>query len=347
MMKTDCSEKTIERDDLARMLPLIRANVQAFALDLSGLHVVAPADSGYLAATASIALIAGAASVTAITPPSTRFRSADEAAEATLTLATLAGVSCNLIISERIDHPTCRMVNVLINSDPVQPITRSIIERLPENAVIALMHEAWMLIDGEVDVEACREHRVAISGVNEAHALVGGAEYQPALCLELFTAAEVPVNNAAVALICDNPLVKRLEAGLRRAGAQVAVFPSANVIFDHKWDAVVLAQRPAQQARLGIRDLAHIAEAAPDATVIQYWGDIDRKAAHYFELEVWPPRTPGRGQWGVPLETLGAEPVLRRVTGALKAAQLVLAGAPIEPQGLAQTVTQTDFPTDA
>ncbi len=324
------------------MLSLIHGNARAFELDLSGLRVVVPADNGYLAAAATLALVAGAASVTAITPQTNRFRSAEEAAEATLALASLAGLNRNLSIEERIDHQTCRTTNLLVSSDPIRPVTRSIIERLPDRAVVALLHEAWMSIKGEVDVEACREHGVPISAVNESHPLVGGADYQPALCLELFSVAEVAVANAAVALICDNPLADNLERGLREAGAQVVVFSRADLVFEHSWDAVVLALRPMDEPRLGIRDLGLIAKAAPEATIIQYWGDIDRKAARYFELTVWPPRTPGKGQWGLPLETLGPEPVLRRITGALKAAQLILSGAPTQPGGLAQILAPND-----
>lgn len=342
MTNSGSPERAFPQTDTTRMLSLIHGNIRTFELNLSGLRVIVPADNGSLAAAATTALVAGAASVTAITPQTNRFRSAEEAAEATRALASVAGLSRNLSIEERIDHQTCRTTNLLVSSDPVGPVTRSIVERLPDRAVVALMHEAWMLIRGEVDVEACREHDVPISAVNESHPLVGGAEYQPALCLELFRAAEVSAANAAVALICDNPLADNLERGLRGAGAQVAVFPRADLVFEHSWDAIVLALRPLDEPRLGIRDLGVIAKAAPAATIIQYWGDIDRKAARYFELSVWPPRTPGKGQWGLPLETLGAEPVLRRITGALKSAQLVLAGAPTQPGGLAQVLTQND-----
>ncbi|RUM66874.1 MAG: hypothetical protein DSZ03_00520, partial [Sulfurimonas sp.] len=68
------------------MLALIEENIRAFDLSLSGLRVVVPVDSRFLAATAATALMAGAAAVTAVTPTATRFQSAEEAAEATRTL---------------------------------------------------------------------------------------------------------------------------------------------------------------------------------------------------------------------------------------------------------------------
>ncbi|WP_295813372.1 hypothetical protein [uncultured Nitratireductor sp.] len=325
------------------MLALIEERIRAFDLNLSGLRVVVPVDSGVLAATAATALMAGAAAVTAVTPTPTRFQSAEEAADATTALAKAAGLVDGLTISERIDHETCRVTNLLMNGPSIRPITRSLIERLPDHSVVALMHEAWMTLAGEVDVEACLEHDVPISAVNESHPLVEGKGYQSALCLELFKQAEIQLADADVVLICDNPLSDNLEQGLRRAGAQVAVVAHANQIFEHDWDAIVLAKRPHEEPRLAIQDLGWIAKSAPNATVIQYWGDVDRKAARYFELKVWPQRTPGKGQWGIPLETLGAEPMLQRITGSLKAAQTVLAGMPTEPGGLAQTLTSTDI----
>jgi hypothetical protein len=343
MWNTEYSQRANTQTDTSRMLSLVRSNVNRFALNLSGLHVVAPASSGGQAALATLALLAGAASVTAITLPTTRYHSAEESANATLSLASLAGVRGGLRINERIDHLTCRNTNLLVNSAPTRPITRSIIERLPKHTVIAMMHEAWMLLNGEIDLRACQEHRVSISAVNESHPAIGGKEYQPALCLRLFESAGIPVSGSDIALICGNPLAPNLEQGIRAAGGQVVVFPNPDMVFAHSWDAIVLAQRPTDRPRLNIRDLGRIAGIAPGAVIVQYWGDIDRKAAHYFGLDVWPPRAPGKGQLAVPLEALGPEPAVRLLAGSLKAAELVLAGGPLDPHGLAQLSSFSDW----
>src|SRR5690606_6246785 len=178
------SQKAIAQAEMPRMLSLIHGNAGAFALDLSSLNVVVPAATGFQAATATLALLAGAESVTAITRPSTRYRSAQEAIDITLSLAALAGVDDRLRISERIGHQTAPRTNILLTGDPIRPVTRSILERLPEHSVIATTREAWMLLGSEIDVEACQEHGVPISAVNETHPLVGGSEYRPALCLQ-------------------------------------------------------------------------------------------------------------------------------------------------------------------
>lgn len=343
MWDTGYSQRANPPADLSRLLAFVRSDVSQLALNLSGLHVVAPAGSGYRAAMATLALLGGAASVTAITLPTNRFHSAQESADATIALASLAGVSGALKIDERIDHATCRITNLLVNSAATRPITRSIIERLPQHTVIALMHEAWMLLRREIDIKACQDHRVPISAVNESHPAIGGKEYWPALCLRLLENAGISVSGSDIALIGGNPLANNLEQGIRAAGGQVVVFPNPDMLFTHSWDAIVLAQRPTARPRLTVRDLGRIAKIAPGTIIIQYWGDIDRKAAHYFGLDVWPRRAPGKGHMAMPLEALGPEPAVRVLAGSLKAAELVLAGGPIGPHGVAQLLNFSDW----
>ncbi|WEX10471.1 hypothetical protein [Chelativorans sp. AA-79] len=328
------------------MLSLIHRMTESFGLNLAGLNVVVPAASGYMAAAATIALLGGASSVTAVTRPSNRYYSAQEAADVTHSLAALARVDQGLAMRDRIDHQTCSSTNILLNSEPIRPITRSIVERLPPHSAIATLREAWMVLDDDLDMDACREHEIPVAAVNQSHPLIGGAEFQPALCLKMFETAGMAVDRAVIALICDNPLAYNLQRGLREAGAQVVVFQSPDVVFSHPWDAVVLAQRPERKPRLDIGDLGKLAKVAVDTVVVQYWGDIDRKAARYFGLKVWPPRSPGKGQMGMPIEMLGPEPMLRLIAGALKSAELVLAGEPLDPEGVAQRVDDDGPPSE-
>src|SRR5690606_12244583 len=119
----------IGQTGIPEILSLIREAVAVFDIDLTGLDVVVPAVSGYEAAMATGALVAGARSVTAITFPSTRLHSAEEAAAATLALADLAGLEDRITVRQRIDHNTCAIANILVASGPVRPISRSIVEQ--------------------------------------------------------------------------------------------------------------------------------------------------------------------------------------------------------------------------
>ena len=119
-------------------------------------------------------------------------------------------------------------------------------------------------------------------------------------------------------------------------------FSNAETIFSGPWNAIVLAQQPTERPQLGIHDLGAIAKVAPEAVIVQYWGDIDRIAARYFGLKVWPRRTPGKGQMGMALEELGPEPTISLITGGLKAAQMVLTGAARAPDDVAQVVLRRE-----
>ncbi|TIO48242.1 MAG: hypothetical protein E5Y00_31060 [Mesorhizobium sp.] len=78
---------------------------------------------------------------------------------------------------------------------------------------------------------------------------------------------------------------------------------------------------------MDINSLGRIARRTRQALLVQFSGGIDRSAASYFGLRVWPPKRPNRGELGLPLEILGAAPVIRRLTGGLKAAEAAYRGA--------------------
>jgi hypothetical protein len=77
---------------------------------------------------------------------------------------------------------------------------------------------------------------------------------------------------------------------------------------------------------MNINSLGRIFENARKAPLVQFSGEIDRSAASYFGLMVWPSKKPGRGQLGLPLDVLGPSPAVRRLTGGLKAAEAVYRG---------------------
>jgi hypothetical protein len=99
------------------------------------------------------------------------------------------------------------------------------------------------------------------------------------------------------------------------------------MLLPDKWDAVVVALRPAEKPSMDINGLARVFEAARGSLLVQFSGEIDRLAARYFGLRIWPPRKPGRGQLGVSPEILGWYPTIRRLVGGLKAAEMARRGA--------------------
>jgi len=60
--------------------------------------------------------------------------------------------------------------------------------------------------------------------------------------------------------------------------------------------------------------------------VVQYWGDVDRKALAHARIPVWPPQEPTAGHMGVLLSAIGPEPIVRLQAGGLKVGEVLARG---------------------
>jgi hypothetical protein len=107
----------------------------------------------------------------------------------------------------------------------------------------------------------------------------------------------------------------------------VDLFAHPLLLTGNRWEAIVVAMQPSERPSMDISCLGRISETSRGALLVQFSGEIDRSAAHYFGLRVWPPKRPARGQLGLALETLGAAPTVRKLTGGLKAAEVAYRGA--------------------
>jgi hypothetical protein len=315
------------------MLESIRRRIDILGLDLSGLEVVTEAATGAYASTAVIAALAGA-NVHACARDAHGHGSAADAITATRDLAQMAGVETRISFSLGVSPGALRNCDILTNSGRIRPITRTMVDLLPDEAVIALMFEAWEFRGTDLDLAACRERGIRIAAVNERHADVGVFSFLGPLCVCLLRDAAMMVAGKRIAVLCDNPFAGFLLDGLTEAGARAELFENSSQMRRGRWDAVVLALLP-QDAPLGRDHLEAIAEKAPDALLAQFWGDIDRKAAKALDLRICPLAEPGRGHMGILLNRLGHEPIVRLQAGSLKAAEIVRRGGLLMPAGVA------------
>lgn len=330
-MTPDLAERGQGAED--RMLHSMMRRIEILELDLSKRQVMTEAATGAYAATAVVAAMAGA-EVQACARDSARHGSAREAIEATRTLARLAGVESRISFSIGMPASALGDCDILTNSGRLRPITRDVIGRLRPDAVIALMFEAWEFRGTDLDLAACRERGIRIAAVNERHPDVAVFPFLGPLCVRLLGDADMSPDGKRVAVLCDNPFAAFLIAGLRDAGATAECFETVDRLPDDAWDAVVLSLLPRDQP-LGRAALETIAERAPGALLAQFWGDIDRLAAHQLGLCTWPPTEPGRGHMGILLNRLGPEPIIRLQAGSLKAAEIVHRNQPMPADGIA------------
>ncbi|WP_428662908.1 hypothetical protein [Reyranella sp.] len=313
----------------------MREAVQRCSLDLGGTAVLTEAATGAYAVTAPIAALAGA-QVTALARDS-RYGSARDAEYAVMELASAAGVAERVRIVQAVPQDLSGY-GIVTNSGHLRPIDAAMITRLPGNAVIALMFEAWELREGDIDIDACRARGIRIAAVNERHAAVDVFSYLGPLSLHALQDAGVACYGGRVALLCDNAFGPYILRSLSNNGVEAAVFTEVTAMPQSAWDAVLVALHPHAKPRIDAAAAARLASVAADAAIVQIWGDIDRTALAAHGFEAWPPQAPRTGHMAVLMSDIGPEAVVRLQAGGLAAASRVWRGDPVTPDGIAELV---------
>lgn len=312
--------------DIPRIVEVARRQIAELSLDLSGATVVGGAATGYQGVLAAMAAMAGARHVVAIARD---LRGAGHAANATMAFAQFAGVADRIELLDRLDNRRWGGVDILLACSQVGQITRPIAELLPQSAVVSLMAAPWELRPSDVDVGACNDLGIKVAALNPGHPDVMLLPELARLSCMLLDEAGIEPYQANVAIVSDTPCAQFIADALRGRRARASIFPHPGLLTADAWQAIVSAMRPSDKPAMNINGLSRIFECAPDAQLVQFSGEIDRTAAGYFGIRVWPAKKPARGQFGLSLDALGPEPVIRKVAGGLKAAEAAYRGAQI------------------
>jgi hypothetical protein len=92
------------------------------------------------------------------------------------------------------------------------------------------------------------------------------------------------------------------------------------------YDAILIALTPGDGHVFTAADADLLRHHAPATVVVQYWGDIDRKALARGGVPLWPPQEPAAGHMAVLLSALGPEPIVRLQAGGLKVGEVLARG---------------------
>ncbi len=310
-------------------IPLIEAAVERCGLDLKGLTVLTEAATGPYAVTPTIAVLAGAEKVFAITPS----RSSEEEAE-TLALAKAAGVSDRVeIVTEKTEEALAE-ADIITNSGHVRPIDEKAVNRLKPTAVIPLMYEAWEFRPQDLDLSACRERGIAVAGTNERHPAVDVLSYLGSMAIKLLQNAGCS-GMKRLLLLCDNDFAPFIKDGVKSKASEVVLREELPGEEDSSvYDAILVALKPREEPVLGLNEARTIAKRWPETRVVQFWGEIDRLAFMEPRIPVWPVREPAKGHMGILPSDVGDEPVVRLQSGGLKVGEILsrarLAGKTVE-----------------
>lgn len=323
--------------------------ISATELDLSGLTVLTEAATGAYATTAVMAAMAGADRVYALAKSSRHGTGADVESEV-LKLASCADVARRITVVRSIEPEILGGVDIVTNSGHLRPLNAWLLNKLPDRAVVALMFEAWEFRAADIDLAACIERRIPVVGVNERHPAVDVFSYLGPLCVKQLHDCGLAVHGNRLALLCDNAFADWIRRGLSAMGADVDLYTRCDEISSDAWDAIIVALRPRTGFDIKEADVRHLAAVSPPGVaVVQFWGDIDRKALTAHGLCAWPPVPPSPGHMGILLSAIGPEPIVRLQAGGLRAAELVYRGhrSPLNgpaPSSIAQFVTGAPAP---
>jgi hypothetical protein len=336
--ETDLREPLLPGFKLARLNDLMQRAISQMELNLSGLVILTEAATGAYATTAVLAALAGAERVYALARPS-RYGAIAEVEAWTFQLASFAGVADRVTVIDELRDDVIGCANIITNSGHLRPLSAQLIDRLPGQAAIALMFEAWEFRSEDIDLEACVRRNIPIVGVNERHQAVDVFSFLGPLSIRQLHDCGLAVYRNRIALLCDNEFAGPIFRGLSVVGATVTLFSDPGELTREEWDAVVVALKPGAEPRIGAAEARHLAaNIPPGATVAQFWGDMDRAALMECGISIWPQTPPKAGHMGVLLSDIGPEPIVRLQPAGLRAAEWILRGGSPSPDGFAQLV---------
>ena len=319
-----------------RVARLIRESVGQLQLDLAGLVVLTEAATGHYAVTAAVAVAAGAGKVYAVASDSP-WGTAEDAARETQALAREVATAAEPTIITAVPADVLGTVDVITNLGFVRPIDAECVAHLKPTAVVSLMCEPWEVRPLDVDIEACLRRGIVVLGTNESTPDWPVFSYSGALALRMLFEAGLEVLGSRVAVLGRDKFAPVIAEALRGAGAHVSIDrelnPASSRIAMHGADAIIVADYASDEVILGGSGLVPapiVADAAPDAVIVQFAGAVDERTLRAEGLVVWPsPPVPAR-RMARTFAALGAKPVIQLHAAGLRvgeaAARLQLRG---------------------
>jgi hypothetical protein len=311
--------------DHRRLAGLMKAAIGRLDLELGGHAVLTEAATGAYTVTPVLAALAGAR-VFALAN-TTRYASAEEIGKATLGLAHAAGVEDRIELVCDKSRALLSTIDIVTNSGQVRPIDKTTVSYLKSTCVVPLMYEAWEYRSADIDLDACRSRGIVVAGTNEQHPAVDVFSFLGPLAVRQLHDAGIAVHGCHIVMLCDNGFAPFISSGLQSCGAKVSQARqlTQQVLTSH-CDAIVVALKPGDGPVLTAADAGLLGRYAPGTAVVQYWGDMDRKALADAHIPVWPPQEPAAGHMAVLLSAIGPEPIVRLQAGGLKVGEVLSRG---------------------
>lgn len=308
-------------------------------LDLTGRVVVTEAATGAYGVTAAAAAAVGAR-VHAITADSRHGSAASASADVRAIASSLDVDPLSIAITTDRNELPIEKVDVITNSGFVRPLDDELITRLPSQAAIALMYEAWEARSSDIDYGTAAARGIAVVGVDEHHPACDAFRFVGDLAMYGIRRRSWPVRDSRITVLSDNLFAQPIADAIRANGGHVTA-GGIDVAGSNPADIVVVAMTPGASAA-GAADPADIAAAITASGAygcVQVWGDIDRAKLASTDVAIEPTDEPPPGHQGVSMNAAGFEAVVRLQVAGLAAVQHRDAPETSPLHGLAQTLS--------
>lgn len=297
-------------------------------LDLSGFKVITEAAIGPCAVTASLAALAGA-EVDAVANDSD-FAAYDQASQQTMDVAELCDVSAHVRVVTR-GQADFESAMVVTNFAQLRPVNRELIARLPEGAVISIMHDARNVQQGDIDFEACSRHNVSLVGTWEEHPFVDVLRFSGPLALKLLFEQHLEIAGNFIVIAGNDRHAAPIARSLVSMGAEVRHIRDWEELSEIPWgkiDAVLYSDGNREMSQPMI-DQA-ILQRHVGSLLLQLTGGLELMPFIRSAWRLVPEQTvPAVTSWRT-IAHLGVGPIIDLHAAGLKAAELTLKQVPFD-----------------
>ncbi len=336
--------------NVKRCWRLARRSIEALRLDLTDLVVLTEAATGPYALTASLAALAGARRVYALSRES-RYGTLEEARAQTMEIAEAWGIGERVEVITVRDHPGVSEADIVTNLGFVRPLDAALLERLKSTTVVTLMFETWELREEDVDLSACRRLGIPVLGTNESVPELATMSYLGPVAMRLLFECGIEVVRCRLVIIGGGAFglaliqsLLELAAEVRQIdpfeGARLDTPETRSVIAEA--DALVVAEHRDRRPLLGPEghlDGRMLATLNPGLAVVHIAGEVDQADLVAAGLTLAPQHFARAGYMSVTTAYVGARPLIDLHLGGLKVGELL---ARARRRGLAPTDAEAE-----
>jgi len=315
-----------------RCKKLIFDSIKSIGLNLEGKVVLTEAATGYYALMPSIAAIAGAEKVLALTRNS-RYGTEKKACEETMQFAEHCNIDQKIDVLFSRDDPRIRQADIVTNSGFVRPINNTLLSLLKPTVVIPLMFETWEFRPEDIDILECRKRNIPVLGTNEHHPELNIFQYVGIIAVKLLLEIDIEIFNSILIIIGNGEFSTITNTILTKLGAKTYIISSDNkdrLIFPQdilrNADAIIIAEHQNKNDLICNNSLispSALKQFAPGITVIHICGNINTNILKSEGIVIYPDRVAPVGYMSVATDYVGPLPLIRLFTAGLKVGQVL------------------------